>query len=109
MQKANSLQNKEIDNILESPIPIKIVSESNVHASKPDYTPKDNGLSDLQTKENKSLVKNLIEESERLQKENEKLKKIERRRISSESSSSESEIEKPFKNRLENTFFVITL
>ena len=103
LQKANSLQNKEIDNILESPIPIKIVSESNVHASKSDFTPEDNGLSDLQTKDNESLVTNLIEESERLQKENEKLK-IQRRRISSESSSSESEIEKPFKNRLENSF-----
>ena len=41
LQKANSLQNKEIDSILESPIPIKIVSESNVHASKSDCTPED--------------------------------------------------------------------
>ena len=104
LQKANSLQNKEIDNILESPIPIKFVSESNVHASKSDYTPGVYGLSESQTKANESLVQKLVEESERLQKENEKLKKIERRRISSESSSSESEIEKPFKNRLEIFF-----
>ena len=104
LQKANSLQNKEIDSILESPIPIKIVSESNVHASKSDSIPEDKGLSEFQTKDNKSLVQKLVEESERLQKENEELKKIERRRMSSGSSSSESEIEKPFKNRLENIY-----
>ena len=92
LQKANKSSSEELDTIHTSPIPkIQIVQESNVHASRPDFEPSET------LKNNEDLVIKLIAEADRLQKENARLKAIERRRTSSESSASSSDNEHPIK------------